>query len=300
MTEQPLVDIMLPFWGEPAYLFEAVRSVQSQSDEGWRLTVVDDAYPDPTVRDFFDTLRDHRIRYLRNEQNLGIIGNFQRAADLSDAPLTVILGSDDRLHADYVRDVRAAWHESTEIDVIAPAVEVIDESGMPHRPLADRVKAMLAPRTGVGPVVLSGPALIASLTRGNWLYWPSLAIRTERLHTLTFRTDLPIILDLALLLDIAFDDGRLLYMNGDARFFYRRHRSSLSQTAIIDGVRFRDEARFHRETARRALRAGWVTPAAWAALRPSSRLHAAAALPNVLRARDGRGLRAALGNAFGV
>ena len=44
-----MLDIMLPFWGEPRYLYETVEAVLRQTDERWRLTVVDDCYPDPKV-----------------------------------------------------------------------------------------------------------------------------------------------------------------------------------------------------------------------------------------------------------
>ena len=43
------VDIFIPFWGDPELLHATVRSVLAQDDDDWRLTVVDDCYPDPTV-----------------------------------------------------------------------------------------------------------------------------------------------------------------------------------------------------------------------------------------------------------
>ena len=300
MSDDPVVvDIMLPFWGPPELLFEAVRSVLDQSDPGWRLTVIDDAYPSESVPQFFADLDDERVRYLRNDSNVGIMENFRRCAELASAEYTTILGSDDRLLPDYVRLLRTFLARSPDVDIFAPAVVVIDENGDPHHPLADRVKALLTPPPAAGPVRLEGEALVASLVRGNWLYWPSLAIRTARLKQIPFRLDLPIILDLAFILDVAFDGGALMYMNGEPSFEYRRHESSLSQTAISDGVRFRDEARFHREVSLRARTRGWRRAARWAALRPSSRLHSAAALPGAVRSRDSAASSAAARNVFG-
>jgi len=299
MSAAPLIDIVLPYWGAPEHLYTAVASVREQHDPAWRLTVIDDAYPSDDVPRHFADLDDDRVRYLRNDSNLGITANFQRAADLAEAPLTVFLGSDDRLEPDYVARIRQAADAHSDVDVFAPAVRVIDEQGRRYEPLADRVKRILTPRTTAGPVRFDGEAMVSTLSRGNWLYWPSLAIRTKRVKSIPFRLDLPIILDMAFLLDIAFDGGSLLYLNGPPMFEYRRHRSSLSQKAIIDGVRFRDEARFHHEIAQRAQRAGWRSAAFWARLRPSSRLHAAVSLPKVVGARDGSGTVSALSNAFG-
>jgi len=48
-----------------------VRSVLEQRDPDWRLTVVDDGYPDGSVPGWFAGLGDDRVRYHRNETNLG-------------------------------------------------------------------------------------------------------------------------------------------------------------------------------------------------------------------------------------
>jgi hypothetical protein len=110
-----------------------------------------------------------------------------------------------------------------------------------------------------------------SLLRGNWLYWPSLALRTDRVRSIRFRDGLPIILDLALLIDIAFADGTLRYTDVEC-FAYRRHAASLSQTALRDGSRFDDERRFYRDTAAAARARGWRRATRAARLRLMSRL----------------------------
>ncbi|MDY2668870.1 glycosyltransferase, partial [Schaalia hyovaginalis] len=79
------IDIMLPFWGEAAYLFDTVRAVLAQDSADWRLTVVDDCYPDPAVAEHFAALDDPRIVYIRNEQNLGITANYRRCLEMATA-----------------------------------------------------------------------------------------------------------------------------------------------------------------------------------------------------------------------
>ena len=65
------LDIFVPFWGDPALLRETVESVLAQRTGDWLLTVVDDAYPDPSVARWFETIEDPRVRYLRHEHNRG-------------------------------------------------------------------------------------------------------------------------------------------------------------------------------------------------------------------------------------
>lgn len=46
------LDVLVPFWGDPALLRLTVESVLAQTDGDWLLTVVDDAYPDPAPGEY--------------------------------------------------------------------------------------------------------------------------------------------------------------------------------------------------------------------------------------------------------
>jgi len=278
-----LVDIFVPFWGDPGLLYETVESVRSQTDPRWRLTVIDDAYPDDSVPAYFAALEDPRVTYLRHEANQGLIAGFQESIDRATLPLVVVLGCDDILHPNYVALIARTFGAHPSVGIIQPGVRVIDEAGEPSRALVDLVKQrVLAPRAADGPVVLEGEHLATSLIRGDWLYWPSLALRTDLVQGTRFREDLPIILDLALLMDLAFSGASLLY-TPETAFSYRRHRASASQRSLLDGRRFDDERRYYGEVRARAREMGWRTTANAAGLRLFSRLHAIAELPRVVR-----------------
>lgn len=286
------IDIMLPFWGEPELLYRTVESVRAQSDGDWRLTVIDDAYPDPGVAEHFGRLDDPRIRYVRNDENVGIIENFRASVRLATADHLMVLGSDDLLLPGYVASLRAAIARHPEAAVFQPGVRVIDEHGAPSLPLVDRVKQrLLRPDTRSGDVEMQGERLATSLTHGNWLYWPSLVFRADAIRAHDFRDDLPIVLDLAILLDIAFAGGSLVVID-DEVFAYRRHTESASQKAILDGTRFTDDRRFFLETARRAEAHGWRATARAARARVLARLHALTTVPAVVRHGDADGRRA--------
>jgi glycosyltransferase involved in cell wall biosynthesis len=292
------VDVVIPFWGDPGLLYDAVESVRAQSEGAWRLTVIDDCYPDETVAEYFAALDDDRITYHRNAVNLGITENYREAIRRADADYLTILGCDDLMHPDYLRVVRQAIAAVPRVDVIQPGVQVIDESGTPVRPLVDRVKqGVLAPRGGPGIAVLQGEAMATSLIRGDWLYWPSLTFRTETLRRIDFRDGLPIIQDLALLMDIAFDGGTLAY-NPTVVFSYRRHSASASQKTLLDGRRFRDERTYYAQARELARQRGWRRTAVTARVRLFSRLHGVAELPGVLRHGTGPGIRSTLAHVF--
>ncbi len=278
-----VVDLLVPYWGDPDLLDLTVASVRGQTDPRWRLTVVDDFYPDLTAQQAYADDADDRVRYTRNETNLGVAGNFERCRELASGPLVVFLGCDDLLHPSYVATVLGAADAHPDAGIIQVGVEVIDENGEPAAGLVERVKSALRPRAG-GPVELGGERLATSLMRGNWLYWPSLAFRIEPLRRQQFRQDLPTILDLRLVLDMLLSGERLLLVP-EVCFSYRRHAASASSTGLVDGARFAEDRRFFAEAAQELGSHGWTRAARSARRRWTSRLHAASMMPGQIRHR---------------
>ncbi|WP_457207134.1 glycosyltransferase family 2 protein [Nocardioides sp. P5_C9_2] len=288
--------LLVPYWGDPALLDQALASVLGQTDDRWRVTVIDDAYPDPTARRTWGDHPDERISYLRNEQNLGVAGNFERARQLADGALVAFLGSDDLLHPSYVAQAWRVHEAHPTADVIQLGVDVVDEDGRPTDGLTERIKRALKPR-GEGPHLLAGEELATSLLRGNWLYWPSLVFTAEALGGVSFRQDLPTILDLALVLDLVAE-GSPLVVDPVVCFSYRRHAQSASSLGLHAGARFEEDRRFFAEQADRMSALGWPRAARAARRRWVSRLHALSLAPAALRQRSGRQLRAVGRHAF--
>ncbi|UPG68837.1 glycosyltransferase family 2 protein [Gordonia hongkongensis] len=273
------IDVMMPFYGDVAQFRQAVTSVLDQDDPDLRLVVVDDCYPDPTPRHWLESLGDARVRYLRNETNLGVNGNFRRCVELVTADWFVVMGCDDVMHRAYLATVRTMARHHPDAAVIAPGVDVIDENGQPVTPLGDRIKSVLAPPRAT---VLSGEQLATSLYHGNWTYFPSLLWRTAAVREVGFRPGLEIVLDLALLVDLASAGGSLVY-DPEVVFSYRRHRASVSSVQAVDGRRFAEENRFFADEAQRCEAHGWPKAARAARWHATSRL-------NHLSARVGAGL----------
>ncbi len=293
-------EIFVPFWGDPGLLYETVESVRAQTVQDWRLIVIDDCYPDLSVGEYFATVDDPRIEYVRNEVNLGITENYREAIRRASSPFITILGCDDLMHPNYLDVIGRVIAHAPDADVIQPGVIVIDENGVQGSPLVDRVKqGLLAPSGRDGAVVLRGEEMATSLIRGDWLYWPSLTFRTETLKRIDFRDGLPIIQDLALLMDVAFEGGSLAF-DPEVAFSYRRHGSSASQKTLLDGRRFRDERAYYRQACELARSQGWTRTARTARLRLMSRLHAITELPGVMRHGNRAGLQSTLAHIFSV
>jgi glycosyltransferase involved in cell wall biosynthesis len=285
------LDVVMPFYGDVPLMREAVRSVLDQDDPRWRLTVVDDHVgpgADPSVPEWFESLDDERVRYLRNEENLGITGNFNRCLELAEHDLFTMLGCDDRMLPNYVGTVLAVWADHPDAGLIQPGVRVIDAAGRPTKTLVDEAKRRVYAPKVEGRLEMSGEDLAVSLLRGDWLYFPSLAWRTKLLEGLRFRPELRVIQDLALLLELVARDVTLV-VDETVAFEYRRHGASESSSSASEGSRFTEAGAYFADVAEAMAARGWHRAARVARLHLSSRLFALTMLPRALRQRAGVG-----------
>lgn len=292
-----MIDLLIPYYGDPDYFRATVHSVLAQSSDQWRLIVVDDANPDPWAGPWLHSLGEDRILYHRNEQNRGIAEVFRQCVALAESDLLAVPGSDDLLDPDYVAVVLDTHRRFPTADIIQPGVRVIDEHGAPSRPLADTIKQRVVRPRGTGARELSGEKLATSLLHGDWLYWPSLVFRREAVQAVPFRPGLPIILDLALVLDMVLAGSGLVVEPREV-FAYRRHRASASSVKLLDGSRFAGEREYFDLAATLMTVHGWRSAARAARLHLTSRLYALTLLPTAVR-REPTAVRVLLRHTFG-
>lgn len=279
-----MVEILVPYYGDPALMKLAVSSVLDQDNDDWQLLVVDDAYPGAEVRDWLKSLNHPQVRYVRNERRLGVSGNFQKCLDLAEADLVTFLGCDDLMLPNYVAVTSRAFSEHPEVTAVHPAVKTVDANGAVTRPLADRVKRAISPRTHI-PLTLSGELLAVSLLRGAWTYFPAICWRRDVVARHGFRQDLETVLDLDLLINLTLEGHELLLLPVDA-FRYRRHPLSTSALTARAATRFAEESQLYGEVVARCHEVGWVRAQRAAKWHTTSRLHAALLVPGALGARE--------------
>lgn len=290
--------ILLPFWGRPDHFRLAVESVLAQTDQRWRLTIVDDVYPDTGPGEWVRSLGDPRVDYVRNEINLGVSKNYLACVDLMEGEFSMLFGCDDLMMPGFVARVRELIAAHPTASVIQPGARVIDADGRPVSPLVDRIKSAVRPRVH-GTRVLSGEELAQSLLRGNWTYFPSLVWRVDLLRRFGFDPELDVVQDLIMLLDITAEGGELV-LDDSTVFEYRRHDSSVSSATAADGSRFAQERELFAAQRARFAAMGWSRAASAARWHWLSRFNAATRVPAALARRDGLGARALIAHATGL
>ena len=291
---------MMPFYGSPEQFRIAVESVLAQTSPDWRLTVVDDVYPDLEPGKWVSSLGDERITYLRNKENLGPSRNFNKCLELSGQEYVTFIGCDDALLPNYVAEITRMVTSFPRASILQPGVRTIDHDGRPSRGPAEIIKSLIRPlKKGQG--VLSGEKLARSLLRGNWAYFPALAWRTQDLRALGFRSEFNVVQDLMLILELV-ESGHEFAVSSEPAFLYRRHKSSYSAMTGTNGSKFREESTLYDEISRRLSEKGWNKAARSARIHVFSRLEALSLLPSAIVNRDRQGqsdmIRHALGKPF--
>jgi glycosyltransferase involved in cell wall biosynthesis len=266
------VCVAIPFFSNLDYLGIALQSLVAQADEQWTAIVVDDCSPEVGAEQVVAVLGDSRIRYVRNERNLGVAANFNRCLELAavDAEAAAVLHADDQLEPGYVAAIRAAHVAFPNATCVAPRVTVIDGDGRPTRTLADSVKHALWPRNL--PTALEGDVGLARMMRGLFFYCPSVSYRTSLLPDVRFDERWRQVMDLDFYSRILLSGGSIALIP-DRVYRYRRHTDTMTAQNSRSLLRLEEEIAVSREVSEAARAIGWRSSARTARLRPTVRLN---------------------------
>jgi glycosyltransferase involved in cell wall biosynthesis len=138
MNDIPLVSIGLPVFNGERFLASALDSILAQTFEDFELIISDNASTDDTeqiCREY--AAQDRRIRYFRNEKNLGAAKNFNRVFELSSGEYFRWNSADDSCAPDLVEKCKKILDEHSEAILCHPKTSIIDERGKLIRPYDD-------------------------------------------------------------------------------------------------------------------------------------------------------------------
>ncbi|MDD1660189.1 MAG: glycosyltransferase [Methanomicrobiales archaeon] len=96
----PLVSICIPTWNRAGMVGDAIRSALDQTYRNLEILVVDNASTDDTEA-VVSSFTDPRLKYVRNDRNLGLFGNCNRCIELSRGKYIHILHSDDMIPPEF-------------------------------------------------------------------------------------------------------------------------------------------------------------------------------------------------------
>ena len=102
MPSNPLVSICIPIYNRAAMVGDAIRSALNQTYSPIEVLVVDNASVD-NIEEVVASFHDPRLKFVKNEKNLGLFGNFNRCIELAQGKYIHILHSDDWIDLDFTQ-----------------------------------------------------------------------------------------------------------------------------------------------------------------------------------------------------
>jgi glycosyltransferase involved in cell wall biosynthesis len=129
-NDKPYVSIGLPVFNGEKYLEETLDSMLAQTYSDFELIVSDNASTDrtPEICKAY-AARDPRIRYHRNEKNLGASPNFNRVFELSSGEYFKWAAYDDLIAPDFLLQCVVALDQNPAVVLCYPRAKLIDEHG---------------------------------------------------------------------------------------------------------------------------------------------------------------------------
>jgi glycosyltransferase involved in cell wall biosynthesis len=247
--------IAIPFFRGSQYLRQAIESVLRQSQPAWQLLVCDDASPEIDVRRLVLGYRDPRIRYVRNERNLGMVGNWNRCLDLAPTDLVTLLHADDQLLDCYVAMMTEAAEQHPKAVALFCRARIIDQDGRSRFSFPDLYKRLLADCVGNG-LRLEGPTALEALLRGDFIMCPTVCYRKSRLGLRRFSSDWRFAQDMEFFTRLLFQRETLIGLPA-VGYAYRRHRLNATAEYTKSLLRFEEESRLYDALAHAAHNRGW-------------------------------------------
>jgi glycosyltransferase involved in cell wall biosynthesis len=122
------VTVVIPTYNRAGFLGEAIKSVLSQTYSDFDLVIIDNASTDNT-KEIVKSFTDRRISYHKNNENVGIMGNWNRSLDFAKGEYFMILGDDDVIYPDFFEESIKVHEQHQSVGFTFARCNKVDESG---------------------------------------------------------------------------------------------------------------------------------------------------------------------------
>jgi glycosyltransferase involved in cell wall biosynthesis len=130
----PRVSIGLPVYNGEDFLREAIESILAQTFTDFELIISDNASTDssPEICQEY-AAKDHRIRYHRNESNIGGATNINQTIHLSQGEFFKFAAHDDLCAPEFIEKCVEVLDREPDVVLCCPKTRLIDQKGQPYQ-----------------------------------------------------------------------------------------------------------------------------------------------------------------------
>jgi glycosyltransferase involved in cell wall biosynthesis len=133
------VSVLIPVFNRHKLVAEAIASALGQQVAGLEVVAVDNHSDDGTW-ELLQTYRDSRLKVVRNPENLGLFGNFNRSAEYASGKYTLFLCSDDRLAGGFLSSAVALMEANPGVALLSSRGRYVGLDGLPRDLIGGRLE----------------------------------------------------------------------------------------------------------------------------------------------------------------
>ncbi len=135
----PKISVLFPTYNtREEYLREAIESVLRQTFADFEFIILDDCSPDPNVEAVVKSYADPRIRFYKNEQNMGISRTRNKLIELARGEYLAVMDHDDVSLPERFEKEAAYLDANPDVGVVSCKAEQFPHGGLTKNPENDK------------------------------------------------------------------------------------------------------------------------------------------------------------------
>lgn len=171
--KNPLVSICIPTYNSARFLRESLDSIVNQTYPNKEIIISDNVSNDETEKIVKEYVEKYKVKYYRNEKNIGAEANFTRCIELANGEFIAIFHSDDLYLPDMVKKQVEAFQKKPTIGAVFTMASLINSKN-------EVIGKIKLPSKLKGKYVYDFPEIFFSVLENlNFLVCPSAMVRSK-------------------------------------------------------------------------------------------------------------------------
>lgn len=144
MIKAPKVSVLTPIYNTvPQYLHECIESILNQTFTDFEFLILNDSPENRKIEDIVKSYQDQRIKYYKNEKNMGISDSRNKLIDLAKGEYVAIFDHDDISVSTRLEQEVAVLDSHPEIGVVSGNFQSLPAGHISEQP-EDNIKIKIA------------------------------------------------------------------------------------------------------------------------------------------------------------
>ncbi len=132
----PKVSVLMPVYNtKETHLKESIESILSQTYDDFEFLILNDASTDSNVEKIVKSYKDNRIKYYKNDNNLGISGTRNKLLNLSSGEFLSVMDHDDISFPERLKKQVEFLEKNPDIGVVGAFAETFPKKGINKKPI---------------------------------------------------------------------------------------------------------------------------------------------------------------------